>query len=176
MLDVVDWRTLLMPDTPVLEIVVRGSVMYLSLFFLLRYVLRREAGALGITDLLVIVLLADAAQNGMAGDYQSISDGLVLVVTLVAWSYVLNWLSFRFAFFRRIIRPPRVMLIRNGRAIEDALEKEKISMDELMGEVRTHGIDDLRRVKRAYIESDGMISVITDKDEEAAGRGSRTAL
>jgi uncharacterized membrane protein YcaP (DUF421 family) len=159
----VDWQSVFMPDTPVLEIVARGTVMYLSLFFLLRFVLRREAGALGITDLLVIVLIADAAQNGMAGDYQSISDGLILVVTLVVWAYVLNWLSFNSPFFRKMIRPPRVLLVRDGRPIDEALEKEKISMDELMGEVRTHGIDDLRRVKRAYIESDGMISVITYK-------------
>jgi uncharacterized membrane protein YcaP (DUF421 family) len=159
----VDWQSVFMPDTPVLEIVVRGTVMYLSLFFLLRFVLRREAGALGITDLLVIVLIADAAQNGMAGDYQSISDGLILVVTLVVWAYILNWLSFNSSFFRKVIRPPRVLLVRDGRPIDGALEKEKISMDELMGEVRTHGIDDLRRVKRAYIESDGMISVITYK-------------
>jgi uncharacterized membrane protein YcaP (DUF421 family) len=162
----VDWQSLLLPDTPVLEIVVRGSVMYLSLFFLLRFVLRREAGALGITDLLVIVLLADAAQNGMAGDYQSISDGLVLVLTLVMWSYVLNWLSFKSTFFRRIIRPPRVMLVRDGEVIREALEQEKISVDELMGEVRTHGIEDLRKVRRAYIESDGMISVITDSPQD----------
>jgi len=161
----VDWQSVFMPDTPVLEIVMRGTVMYLSLFVLLRFVLRREAGALGITDLLVIVLLADAAQNGMAGDYQSISDGLILVVTLVAWAYVLNWLSFHSVFFRKVIRPPRVLLVRDGRPLDDALEKEKISMDELMGEVRTHGIDDLRRVKRAYIESDGMISVITYKQD-----------
>ncbi|MGE5525843.1 MAG: DUF421 domain-containing protein [Rhodospirillaceae bacterium] len=172
----VDWQSVLMPGAPVLEIIVRGSVMYLSLFFLLRFVLRREAGALGITDLLVIVLLADAAQNGMAGDYQSISDGLILVVTLVAWSYVLGLLSFKSSFFRRLIRPPRVMLVRNGQPLQDALEKEKISMDELMGEVRTHGIDDLRRVKRAYIESDGMISVITDKQEEGDRSQTRDAF
>jgi uncharacterized membrane protein YcaP (DUF421 family) len=168
----VDWHSVLMPDTPVLEIVFRGSVMYLSLFLLLRF-LRREAGALGITDLLVIVLVADAAQNGMAGEYRSISDGLILVVTLVTWSYALDWLSFKYVFFRRIIRPRRVTLVRDGQVMQDALDKEKISKDELMGEIRTHGIDDLRRVKRAYIESDGMVSVITDKqqaDDSARGR------
>lgn len=171
MLDV-DWHSVFMPDTLVLEIVVRGSVMYLSLFFLLRF-LRREAGALGIADLLVIVLVADAAQNGMAGEYRSIADGLILVATLVMWSYILDWLSFRYGFFRRIIRPPRVTLVRNGRVIQEALDKEKISMDELMGEVRTHGIEDLRYVKRAYIESDGLISVITE-DNQQAGDGRRT--
>lgn len=166
----VDWPSVFMPDTPVLEIVVRGSVMYLSLFLLLRFVLRREAGALGITDLLVIVLVADAAQNGMAGEYRSIADGLVLVVTLVTWSYVLDWLSFRYGFFRRLIRPRRVMLVRNGRVIQEALDKEKISLEELLGEVRTHGVDDLRRVRRAYIESDGMISVITGSDQGGEGQ------
>jgi uncharacterized membrane protein YcaP (DUF421 family) len=51
---------------------------------------------MGITDLLVIVLIADAAQNGMAGEYRSLTDGLLLVATIVAWSYALNWLAFRF--------------------------------------------------------------------------------
>ena len=99
----VDWIKLFMPDTPVLEIVVRGSVMYLALFMMLRFILRRETGSLGITDLLVIVLIADAAQNGLAGSYHTITDGLLLVVTIIGWSYLLNWLAFRYPSWRRII-------------------------------------------------------------------------
>ena len=90
----VDWARLFMPGTPLLEIIVRGSIMYVALFMLLRFILKRETGSLGITDLLVIVLIADAAQNGMAGSYQSITDGLVLVATIIGWSYLLNWLAF----------------------------------------------------------------------------------
>lgn len=73
-----------------------ASVLHVSLFALLRFVLRREAGSLGITDLLVIVLVADAAQNGMAGEYRSVTDGLLLAATIVGWSHVLNWLAFRY--------------------------------------------------------------------------------
>jgi len=135
--------------------------MYIGLFLLLRFVLRREAGALGITDILLIVLLADAAQNGMAGDYHSITDGLILVCTLVGWSMLLNWLSYRYPLWRKLIRPPRVMLVCDGRIMADALDREKISEEELMGEIRNHGVENLRSVKRAYMESDGMISVIT---------------
>ena len=80
----IDWAGLFMPTTPALEIIVRGSVMYLALFAMLRFILRRETGSLGITDLLVIVLIADAAQNGMAGNYTSITDGLLLVITIIA--------------------------------------------------------------------------------------------
>jgi uncharacterized membrane protein YcaP (DUF421 family) len=162
----VDWHQVLFPTTPLVEILFRGSVMYLALFFMLRFIIRREAGALGITDVLLLVLLADAAQNGMAGEYRSVSDGLLLVATLLGWSYALDWLSYRSLFFRKLIRPPRVLLVQNGRMLRQALEAEKITEDELMAEIRTHGVDDVARVSRAYIESDGMISVIT-RDEKA---------
>jgi uncharacterized membrane protein YcaP (DUF421 family) len=162
----IDWAQVFLPDANPLEIFVRGTIIYISLFLLLRFVLRREAGALGLTDLLVIVLLADAAQNGMAGDYQSIADGLILVCTLVFWSYVLAWLSFHSPFWRRIVQPPRVQLVNHGKLLWKNLAGEKITEDELMGELRTPGIEDVGEVRAAYIESDGMISVITRKPGE----------
>jgi uncharacterized membrane protein YcaP (DUF421 family) len=163
----IDWAKMFMPDANPLEIFIRGTIIYIALFVLLRFVLRREAGALGLTDLLVIVLLADAAQNGMAGDYQSITDGLVLVCTLVFWSYALAWLSFHSPFWRRIVQPPRVQLVQRGRMLWKNLASEKITEDELMGELRTHGIEKVEDVNAAYIESDGMISVIARKPGEA---------
>jgi len=164
----IDWAKMFVPDANPLEIFIRGSIIYLALFVLLRFVLRREAGALGLTDLLVIVLLADAAQNGMAGDYQSITDGLVLVCTLVFWSYLLAWLAYHSEFWRRVIQPPRVQLVKNGRMLWKNLEREKITEDELMGELRTHGIEHVSRVRAAYIESDGMISVINYRGDAEA--------
>lgn len=73
----IDWGSLLAFEISPIEILLRGSVMYLSLFTLLRTVLKRETGSTDISDLLVVVLLADAAQSGMAGAYRSIlPDGL----------------------------------------------------------------------------------------------------
>ena len=60
-----DWHSIFVPDIPFLEIILRGSVMYLSLVVLLRIVLKRQTGTLGMTDLLLITLLADASQNAM---------------------------------------------------------------------------------------------------------------
>lgn len=77
----IDWAKAFTPTTP-LEIVLRGSLVYLALFILMRFILRREAGTFGITDLLVVVLIADAAQNAMANDYTSITDGILLVGTI----------------------------------------------------------------------------------------------
>ena len=66
--DPVDWGRLFVPTTPLLETVVRGSCVYLGLFVLMRFVFRRESGAARISILLLLVLLADATRNAMAGD------------------------------------------------------------------------------------------------------------
>ena len=167
----IDWVGLLTPRTPVLEIVLRGTITYLALVALLRFVMKREIGTLGITDLLVIVLIADAAQNAMADDYQSIPDGLLLVATIVGWSYLLDWLAFRFPLWRRILRPSRVQLVKDGRILERNLSHEKITREELESELRVHGCDDVSRVRAAYVESDGMISVIMAEGEGGGDGG-----
>ena len=65
-----------------LELLVRGSLIYWFLFLLFRFILRRDAGSLGLADILVIVLIADASQNGMSGEYKSVSEAIVLVGTI----------------------------------------------------------------------------------------------
>jgi uncharacterized membrane protein YcaP (DUF421 family) len=156
----VDWRSIFVPSTPILEIVVRGTVMYLALFVLLRLVLKREAGALGVTDLLVVVLIADAAQNGMADDYTSIPDGLILVGTIVFWAWALNWLGFRVPLIQRLVQPAPLPLVRDGRLIRRNLEKELITEGELMSQLRLQGVADLSEVVAAHMEGDGRISVV----------------
>ena len=69
----IDWKSVFVPSLHLGEIFLRGTIVYLSLFFLLR-MLRREAGAISISDLLVVVLIADAAQNAMASEYKSITE------------------------------------------------------------------------------------------------------
>jgi hypothetical protein len=67
-----------------LELFVRGTAVYWFLFLLFRFVLRRDAGAIGIADILLLVLIADASQNAMAGGYETVADGFLLVATAAA--------------------------------------------------------------------------------------------
>ncbi|MFL5593175.1 MAG: DUF421 domain-containing protein, partial [Gemmatimonadaceae bacterium] len=82
MFDQVDWHSVFTPKTPLLEVFVRGTAVYLALFLLLRLILKRQSGTVGVTDLLVVVLIADAAQYAMSGGYESVPDGLLLVGTI----------------------------------------------------------------------------------------------
>lgn len=162
----VDWPRVVMPQVSPLEIFVRGTVIYLGLFALLRGVLKREAGAVGITDLLVVVLLADAAQNSMAANNESLPDGLLLVATIVAWAYALNWLGYRFPWFQRFVHPRPLPLVKDGRLLRRNMRHELVTEDELMAQLRLQGCDDLANVKAAYMEGDGRISVITGNGDQ----------
>jgi hypothetical protein len=65
----IDWEALFVPQNSLLELLIRGTFVYLLLFVLLRVIIGRRVWALSMTDLLLVVLIADAAQNGMAGEY-----------------------------------------------------------------------------------------------------------
>jgi uncharacterized membrane protein YcaP (DUF421 family) len=161
----VDWAKVFGPDTPVLEIVVRGTIVYLALFILIRVVFKRQPGAVGIADLLVVVLIADAAQNAMAGTYETIFDGLVLVCTIVFWSYVIDWLGYHVPFLQQLVHPPPLLLVENGMLLRQNMRKELVTTEELMTQLREQGIEDLERVKRARMEGDGRISFVTVDDK-----------
>jgi hypothetical protein len=127
MISHIDWQSLFLPSLNIGEIFLRGSIVYLFLFFLLR-ILRRQAGTIGISDLLVIVLIADAAQNAMASQYQSITEGLILVTTIAFWDYFLDWLGYRFPIVAPLIRPTPLLLIKHGHIQKRNLSKELITV------------------------------------------------
>lgn len=156
-----EWWKLLRPETPLWEIVLRGSAIYLAIFFLLRVLLKRESGSTGVTDLLVIVLIADAAQNGMAADYTSIADGILLVAVIIGWAYLLDALAYRWPLAARIIHPRSLLLVRDGRILHHNLRRELITEEELYAQLRQHGVERLDEVKEARMEAQGHFSVIT---------------
>lgn len=163
----IDWGKALLPSGLFLEIILRGTIVYFFIFIIFRF-LRRGAGAIGISDLLVVVLIADAAQNAMSAEYNSVGDGLILVATIVGWDYLFDYLGFRFPALRKILRPPPLALIRDGRVQKRNLRSEMISEEELLGELREQGVDDLKDVKESYMEADGHISVVKKSGGETS--------
>lgn len=169
----IDWRAVFVPSNSVLEIIVRGTLTYLALFTLMRVVLKRETGTVSLADLLMIVLIADASQNAMASEYKSVTEGVVLVMTLVFWNYALDWLGYRVPRFGRIVHPPPLKLIEDGRLLRRNMRKEMITEDEMMSHLREQGVAEVSQVKAAYIEGDGRISVI--RAEGGGGDGGPSA-
>jgi uncharacterized membrane protein YcaP (DUF421 family) len=159
----IDWSELFGLSVPPLETIIRGSFFYWFLFLIFRFVIRRDVGAVGLADVLIIVIVADASQNAMAGEYTSITDGMILVSTLIGWNVFLDWLSYHSPAFRRFAEPPPLLLIRDGRMQFQNMRKEFITEDELWSKLRQAGLTSLEQVKEAYIEADGEISVIKQR-------------
>ena len=157
---IADWNAMFVPAIGLFEIVLRGTIMYLVLFAILRFLGRRQAGHFGPADLLVIVLIADAAQNALGAEYRSVTEGILLVSTLVAWDYALDWAAWRFPALRPILKAPSLKLVENGRILRSNLRAEMLSVDELMSQLREEGIEDVKEVKLARLEGDGRLSVI----------------
>lgn len=150
------------------ELIVRGTAVYWFLFLLLRFVLRRDIGSIGVADVLLLVLLADAAQNAMAGGYESITDGFVLVATIALWNWLLDMASYRFPAVRRVLEAPPMPLVRDGKLVRRNLRREMITEDELMAKLREQGLEKFDDVKLATMESDGEISVLKQGGQREA--------
>jgi uncharacterized membrane protein YcaP (DUF421 family) len=161
-----DLGTLFRIGVDPVELVVRGTAVYWFLFLLFRFVLRRDAGSLGIADILLLVLIADASQNAMSGGYETVTDGVVLVATIAGWNWLMDWASYRFNVVRRFTEPRPLVLVRRGRIIARNLRREFVTIPELMASLREQGIDKLADVKMARMEADGAISVIRRKKPE----------
>lgn len=148
------------PDQPLLEMVVRGSVIYWFLLIVFRFVLRRDVGSMSMADLLFIVLVADASSSAMQGEYRSVTNGIALLGTLIGWNYLLDVLAYRSARIAGFLEPPAEPLVRHGKLVVRTLRKQRITVEEVLAKLREQGIDDLSVIKIARLEGDGKVSVI----------------
>lgn len=155
-----DWHELFALTVSPVELFIRGSIIYLFLFAVFRTILQRDIGTVGIADVLLLVLVADAAQNAMAAEYRSVSDGLILISTILGWNLLFDYLAYRSPGWHRLLEAPEICLVRNGRIIHRNLRREFLSVDDLHAKLREHGIAELSEVRAAYMESDGTVSVI----------------
>jgi len=96
----------------------------------------------------------------MARDHHSLADGLLLIATIVFWTYALDWLGHRFPRFQRWYLPPPLLVVKDGVMLPQNMRKELITEGELMAQLRREGITDLSQVKEAYMEGDGSITAV----------------
>ena len=147
----IDWKSVFSPTVPLVEIFLRGTLTYLFVLVVLR-ILRREAGALSISDLLVVVLIADAAQNALAAEYKSITEGMFLVATIAFWDYFLDWLSYRVPSINRLVQGTPLLLIKNGRLQWQNMKREMITEEELMAQLREQGTANPNSFVRSLVQ------------------------
>jgi len=159
----VDWRGLLVPKLSLAEMLIRGVVVYLTLCLLLRVVLRRQAGKIGLSDLLVLTLITGVCRNPLVADAYSIPDGMGEVTVVLGCSYAVDWLSYYSPAFHRLLHPQPVLLVQDGKIIQESLRQELMTEHQLRAKLRRHGIGDVAEVAQAWMEGDGQVTAIRKK-------------
>jgi uncharacterized membrane protein YcaP (DUF421 family) len=159
-----NWHDIFALQTPILELVVRGSVLYFAILLLMRLMPRRVEGDLALMDVLLVVLVAKAAGNAFGG-FTSVVDAIILVMVFMVCNYLVNALSYRVPFIERLLAFPPLRIIRNGELLRRNMRREFLTEEEVMSQLRQQGISNLREVKAAYVEAHGNITVIKRKKQ-----------
>ncbi len=94
-------------------------------------------------------------------------DGMVLIATLVFWSHMLDFASFRFPMVDRVTAAPRLCLVRDGKLQRKNMRRECITDEELNAKIRQEGVEDVAMEKRMFLESDGEMRLIGRDDAKA---------
>ncbi len=147
-----------------METVIRGLAIYLILLLIVRLSGRRTLSQMTPFDLILILVISETTQQAMVGDDFSITNAVVLVVTLFSIDIGLSFAKRHWPKAERVIDGVPTLLIVNGEPDMDALRKSRVSMDDIAEATRRQGIPDLRHVRYAVLEVSGHISVIKADD------------
>ncbi len=146
-----------------LLIVISSLIVYLFIITAIRIFGKREISQLSVVDLVFILLISNAVQNAMVGgSVNLLFGGLVAAATLFIANYILGELFFKSKKFSQLVQGQPLMLVYEGKVIEEHLSKAKISEDELDAAIREHGVEKLSEVDLAVLERDGNISVLSN--------------
>jgi uncharacterized membrane protein YcaP (DUF421 family) len=146
-----------------MDIVFRGIFLFAFVFFVVRVMGRRELAKLEPFDLILLIVLGDAVQQGLTQDDYSVTGAVLAVSTIAALQVALAFLSWRFRPVRRLTKGEPIVLVEDGRPIETNLRRERIRLEELAEKMRGQQIASIDDVAWAVLESGGDISFIEKK-------------
>jgi uncharacterized membrane protein YcaP (DUF421 family) len=143
-----------------MDISLRAIALFFFVLVLTRTIGRRELSSLAPFDIILLVVLGDAIQQGLTQDDYSVTGAMIAITTLALLQRGTSFVSFRFGFARRLLEGEPVVIVQDGRLIESNLRRERLTPADVSEEARLNQIDSLERVKWAVLEPNGQISFI----------------
>ena len=146
-------------ETPILELMGRATFLFLLFMVLFRILPRRTAGEMAPMDFVFLLLVTEAAAHSL-GDFSSLADGTVQILTFMGLNFLTNRLSYRFPVLEKLLEHPPLIVVKDGRMLRRNMRRESLTEDELMSCLRREGIEDLAQVAKVFLEGDGQLTVI----------------
>jgi uncharacterized membrane protein YcaP (DUF421 family) len=143
-----------------MDIALRSFVIFFFLVFVTRVMGRRELSSLSPFDLILLIVLGDAIQQGLTQDDYSVTGAVIAVSTIAALQVGTSYVSFRSSRARRVLEGLPLVLIQDGKLIDENLKRERLDPDEVAAEMRLQQIGSFENVQWAILETNGSISFV----------------
>ena len=150
-----------------MDLVLRAIVLFAFVYALTRIIGRRELSSLEPFDLILLIVLGDAIQQGLTQDDYSVTGAVLVIGTLALLQVFTSVLSFKFPRLRPILEGEPVIIVEDGQPIEKNLRRERVTVEEIAAQARTQQIESLNEIKWAVLETSGQISFIKKGGDES---------
>jgi uncharacterized membrane protein YcaP (DUF421 family) len=147
-----------------MDIVLRGIVVFVFLYVLMRVIGRRELSSLEPFDLILLVVLGDSVQQGLTQDDYSMTGAILAIGTIAILQLVVSYANFRFPHLRPLLDGEPIVLVEHGKTIDKNMRRERVTMDDVLQAARQQSIASLDEVDWAVMETSGAISFIKKSD------------
>ena len=160
----VDFANLIDLNLPVLNLIVRATIVYLAILLLMRISGKRQMAQMNTTEFVAILLISNAVQNSMNGGDNSLGGGLILAVTLIAISTLISVLTFKSRMFSAVFEGTPTLLIHKGKMVRQHMIKERLNERDLRILLRKQGVHTVHEIETAILEADGTLSITRGDD------------
>jgi uncharacterized membrane protein YcaP (DUF421 family) len=143
-----------------MDLVLRATFVFAFMVLLTRVIGKRELGSLQPFDLVLLIILGDALQQGLTQDDYSLTGAVLVVGTIAVLQVGVSWLTFRFPRVRPILEGEPLIIVEDGKPIQRNLDRERLTIAEVAEAARREQIAHLSDVRWAILETSGTISFI----------------
>lgn len=149
-------------------IFVRTVILYFAILISMRIMGKRQLGEMEISEFIVAALIADLAATPLQDIGIPLLNGLVPIIIMFCFEIIIAGLNMRSVKLRKLTYGRPEIIIRNGRIIREAMQKNRFTLDELMQELRAQGLTDTAQVEYAVLETNGQLSIILKSGDQPA--------
>jgi uncharacterized membrane protein YcaP (DUF421 family) len=146
-----------------MDLVLRATALYIFVVVLMRIIGRRELSTLSPVDLVLLIVLGDALQQGLTQDDYSITGAVIVVTTIGVLQVIASYLTFRSRRMKKLLEGEPIVLIEDGKLIERNLRRERLRPEDVAEEMRIEGIANFADVRWGILESNGQFSFIKNE-------------
>jgi uncharacterized membrane protein YcaP (DUF421 family) len=143
-----------------MDLAIRAVVVFCFIYLLTRIIGRRELSSLEPFDLILLIVIGDAVQQGLTQDDYSVTGAVIVVGTFALLQVLVSFLSYRFTSLRPVLDGEPIVVVQDGKPIERNLKRERLTVEEVMVSARQQQVASMDEIAWAVLETSGKVSII----------------